>query len=513
MRRNPSEPATDPVLTYEDRGDVGYRKSLGNLQIQMIAIGGAVGVGLFLGIGQRLATAGPALILSYLVVSVVVYIIMRALGEMVLYRPTTGAWVSYAREFVSDRLAFMVGWIHVTLAAVSGIAEIAALAIYVQFWWPEVPGWIPSLTAALAVVGVNLLSVRLFGALELAASAVKVVAIVLFLLAGIVLVVAGDVFHAPTTASVSHLWDGGFAPGGALPLLVVLGGVVFSFSAIELVGVSAGEAVDPARAMPRAINSVVLRIGLFYLGSILVLSMVLPTDAYSGDESPFVTALASLHIPGIAGIMNFVVLTAAISGVNATLYGSVRVLRNLAAHGQAPRATVHLSGRGVPAGALLCVLGVYLLGIVLIYALGASAAFEVILSACAVFILFGWVVILVSHLGYRRAVARGRAHAVSFRLPGAPVTNAVALVFLLAVALYIMLDQTNPRWYYSLVAGVVILVGTNVGYEISRRHVHRHGLPAVAEAARTGARVTQPRAGTDPGVGTEPGREGRSDRS
>ncbi|GGC77996.1 L-asparagine permease [Tersicoccus solisilvae] len=478
MRFDPQAPATGPMPTYEDRGDAGYHRSLGSLQIQMIAIGGAIGVGLFLGVGARLAAAGPALILAYLVVGVVVYLMMRALGEMVVYRPTTGAWVSYAREFVSDRLAFMTGWIHVTLAAVAGVAEIAALAVYVQFWWPELPGWIPSLVAALAIVGCNLLSVRWFGAIETTASSVKVIAILLFLAAGIVLVVAGDVFHAPTTASVSHLWaNGGFAPNGLLPLLVVLGGVVFSFSAIETVGVSAGEAADPERSMPRAINSVVLRIGLFYIGSLIALSVLLPTDQYSGDESPFVTALASLHIPGIAGIMNFVVLTAAISGVNATLYSSVRVLRNLAAHGQAPRVTVRVSSRGVPAGALLSVLGVYLLGIVLIYALGASAAFEVILSACAVFILFGWISILVSHLGYRRAVAAGRAHAVHFRLPGAPVTTWVALAFLVGVALYVMFDQANPHWYYSLIAGVVILVATNVGYELSRRHVQRHGLP------------------------------------
>lgn len=492
MRLDPSEPATGPMPTYEDRGDVGYRKSLGNLQIQMIAIGGAIGVGLFLGVGQRLAAAGPALILAYLVVSVVVYLMMRALGEMVIYRPTTGAWVSYAREFVSDRLAFMTGWIHVTLAAVAGVAEIAALAVYVQYWWPDLPGWIPSLVAALTIVGCNLLSVKWFGAIELGASSIKVLAILLFLAAGVVLVVAGDVFHAPTTASISHLWaDGGFAPNGLLPLLVVLGGVVFSFSAIETVGVSAGEAADPARSMPRAINSVVLRIGLFYLGSILVLSLLLPADRYSGDESPFVTALASLNIPGIAGVMNFVVLTAAISGVNATLYSSVRVLRNMAAHGQAPRATVWVSSRGVPAGAILSVLGVYLLGIVLIYALGASTAFEVILSACAVFILFGWISILVSHLGYRRAVARGRAHAVDFRLPGAPATNVIALVFLGAVALYIMFDQSNPHWYYSLIAGVVIVVGTNVGYEISKRHVLRHGLPEVAATGDTAADDTE----------------------
>lgn len=477
MPFDPKEPATGPMPTYEDRGDEGYKKSLGNFQIQMIAIGGAIGVGPFLGIGQRLATAGPALVLSYLVVSVVVYLLMRALGEMVIYRPTTGAWVSYAREFVSDRFAYMTGWIYVVLAAVAGVGEIAALAVYVQFWWPEIPGWIPSLVAALVIVGCNLLSVKLYGFIETWAAMIKVLAILLFLIAGIILVVAGDIFNAPTVASVSNLWSEGFATSGVLALVVVMSGVVFSYSAIEIVGVSAGEAKDPERSMPRAINSVVLRIALFYIGSILVLSMLLPTAQYSGNESPFVTALGSLNIPALAGIMNFVVLTAAISGVNATLYACVRLLRNLAAHGQAPRVTATVSKRGVPSGALICLLGFYLLGIILIYALGAASAFEVVLSACAVFILFGWISIFVSHLGYRRKVARGEAHAVNFRMPGAPVTNYICLVFLIAVALYIMFDFSNPHWYYSLIAGVVIVVGTTIGFSASKRSVAKNGLP------------------------------------
>ena len=482
MPFDPKEPATGPMPTYQDRGDEGYKKSLGNLQIQMIAIGGAVGVGLFLGIGQRLAAAGPALILSYLVVSVVVYLLMRALGELVIYRPTTGAWVSYAREFVSNRFAFITGWIYVVLAAVAGVGEIAALAVYVQFWWPEIPGWIPSLVAAMVIVGCNLLSVRLYGHIETWAAFIKVLAILLFLAAGIILVVAGDVFNTPTVASVSNLWSEGFATGGVLVLVVVMSGVVFSFSAIEIVGVSAGEAKDPEKSMPRAINSVVLRIALFYIGSILVLSMLLPTSQYSGDESPFVTALASLNIPALAGIMNFVVLTAAISGVNATLYACVRLLRNLAAHGQAPKATAKVSHRGVPSGALICIFGFDLLGIILIYALGAAHAFEVVLSACAVFILFGWISIFVSHIGYRRQVARGQVRGVSFRLPGAPVTNYVCLAFLVLLSLYIMFDMTNPHWYYSLIAGIVILVGTNIGYEISKRHVAKHGLPELGRS-------------------------------
>lgn len=245
---------------------------------------------------------------------------MRALGEMVIYRPTTGAYVSYTREFVGDRLAFMTGWIYVSLAALAGIAEVAALAVYVEFWFPEVPGWIPSTIAALVIVGSNLRSVRIFGYIELWASAITVLAILCFLVAGVIIIALGSTGVVNTQADVANLWqNGGFTPKGILPLVIVMSGVVFSFSAIEIVGLSAGEASDPQKAMPRAINCVVLRLGLFYIGSILVLSMLLPTEAYGGDQSAFVTAIASFNIPGLASIMNFVVLTAAISGVNATL--------------------------------------------------------------------------------------------------------------------------------------------------------------------------------------------------
>lgn len=229
--------------------------------------------------------------------------------------------------------------------------------------------------------------------------------------------------------------------------------------------------------MPKAINSVVLRIAIFYIGSILVLSMLLPTSEYSGEQSPFVTALSSLNIPALAGIMNFVVLTAAISGVNATLYACVRLLRNLAAHGQAPEVMSKVSHRGVPSGALLCIFVFDLFGIVLIYALGAADAFEVVLSACSVFVLFGWISIFVSHLGYRRQVDRGQVAPVHFRMPGAPVTNYVCLTFLVVLSLYIMFDFSNPHWYYSLLAGVLIIVATTVGYEFSKRHVAKKGLP------------------------------------
>ncbi|MDI3403194.1 amino acid permease [Streptomyces cavernicola] len=473
----------EALSEYAEPGDDGFRQTLSNLQIQMIAIGGAVGVGLFLGLGERLRTAGPGLVFSYLVVSVVVYLLMRALGELVVYRPTTGAFVSYAREFVGPRFAHLTGWIYVTLGSLAAVAETAAVAVYAGYWFPDLPGWVPSVLALCLIAGSNLLTARAFGFIEVAASSVKIAAIVLFLAAGVLVIAFGDAAGVRNEASVTHLWaDGGLFPNGVWPAVIVMQAVVFSYSAIEIAGISAGEAKDPGGAMPKAIRSVVLRIGVFYLGSIVVLSMLLPTRRYSGAESPFVTALGSLGIPYLGGIMNFVVLTAAISGVNATLYASVRMLRNLAANGTAPRAAARMTKNGVPVGALLGIGTFCLAGLLLIFFAGAGNAFEITLHACAVCILFGWVAIFVSHLGFRREVAAGRIAPVAFRMPGAPWTDWLCLAALAAVFAAMVFDFSQPTWYYSLFAAVALLVVHNLTYEIATRrrtpHDSADGAPA-----------------------------------
>lgn len=468
---------------YEERGDVGYRRSLSNSQIQMISIGGAVGVGLFLGLGERLKEAGPALVLSYLAVSALVYLMMRALGEMVFYRPSTGAFVSYAREFVGPRFAHLTGWVYVTLGSLAGITEIAAISVYARYWFPDAPGWVPAVLALCVIVGSNLLAARAFGVIEFLASSVKVAAILLFLVAGVLAVVFG--FGAE--AGVANLWEGaGFFAHGLTSVFAVMPAVVFSFSAIEVVGISAGEAREPAATMPRAIRNVVVRIGVFYLGSIVVLCALLPTDRYSGAESPFVTALSSLGVPYLDGIMNLVVVTAAVSGVNATLYGTVRTLRNLAANGQAPGVTVWINRRGVPVGALVTIGGCYLIGALLIFFAGAGPVFEVALSSCAVCILIGWVSIFVSHLRFRRQVVLGLIPAPSFRMPGSPYTNWICLAALGAVFAHMVFDFSNEHWYFSLIAALLLLGGHTVSYEVSRRRTARRGLPDVRPLGERG---------------------------
>ena len=471
--------STDPPATrsnYVDLGDADFHKGLSNLHIQMIALGGAIGTGLFLGVGSRLAVAGPALIVSYLVAGALIYAMMRALGQMVLYRPTTGSFVSYAREFVSDRWSFLTGWIYVALCATAGCVEIAAIGVYVNFWFPELPGWIPALAALVVIIGVNLLAVKAFGIIELGASGIKVVAIIIFLIVGVAAVVLAA-FGRPlgeSVAALQNLWtEGGFAPNGMLGIVLVMQGVVFSFSGVEIVATSAGETATPQRTIPQAIRGVVARILIFYVGSVAVLAVLMPWHRYTAEESPFVTALASLGVTSLGGVMNFIVLTAAISGLNATIYSTVRMLRNLAANSRAPRFANYMNRHGSPAGSLLALSAVFLLGVILISFAGAMAAFEIVLGGVAVFVLFGWITIFVSHLGYLRKVRAGEVTAPAFRAGGAAV-DYVCLALLVGLALWMMFDTRNPHWYYSLCGAVILLGGLNIAYEIVRR---RHPMP------------------------------------
>lgn len=478
----PQDPPAETVepAAYVERGDAGYRKTMSNVQIQMISIGGAIGTGLFLGLGSRLNAAGPALLLAYAATGAVAYLLMRAIGELVMHRPTTGSFVSWAREFFGDRLAHLTGWIMVILGSLLGIVEVAAVSVYVQYWWPEIPAWIPALVAWMLIVGSNLFSARTFGFIEVGASSIKVAAILLFIGAGLLLVFLGGPMGLPTHASVGNLVSDGFFTHGVLVVALVSQGVVFSYSGVEISAVTAGEARNAREVMPKAIRSIVFRIVVFYIGSVLVLSMLLPTSAYSSDVSPFVTALSAFNLPWLGSVMNFVVLTAALSGINATLYATVRALRTLAANGDAPKAADRMNRRGVPVGALAGIGGFYFLGVLMTAFFGGASVFETALGASAVCILILWITIFACQLRLRRHQDTGRLPRVGFRMPGAPLTSWIGIATLGAVFLSMVLPGTSETWWMSLVGTGVLLGGITVGYEINRRRPSRR--PASAES-------------------------------
>ncbi|MFD6387546.1 amino acid permease, partial [Streptomyces nigra] len=327
----------------------GYERGLGSRQVQMIAIGGAIGVGLFMGAGANIAKAGPSIILMYALAGVVIFFIMRALGELLLYRPVSGSFAEYAREFLGPFFGFVTGWTYWLMWVVTGMAELTAAAIYVHFWFPEIPQWVSALVFLVVLFGVNLISVKIFGEVEFWFSMVKVTAIIGMIVIGLGVLTLGF-SDAGDTAAASNLWShGGFFPNGIGSSLMTLQGVMFAYLAVELVGVTAGESENPEKTLPKAINTLPWRIIVFYVGALLVILSVVKWTEFSAGESPFVHAFGKIGIPLAAGIVNFVVLTAALSSCNSGMYSTGRMLRDLASNSEAPQAFGRLNRRKTPA--------------------------------------------------------------------------------------------------------------------------------------------------------------------
>ena len=443
----------------------GYRTALKARHLQMIALGGAIGTGLFMGAGGRLNAAGPLLAVSYLVCGVFAFFILRALGELVIHRPSSGSFISYAREFFGERLAFAAGWLYLLNWGMTAIVDSTAVALYVHYWsaFRVVPQWLLALIALVVVVGLNLVSVRLFGEMEFWFSLVKVAALALFLVIGVVFLAAGWQTDQGPTGIPMLAALGGFAPEGVLPAVIVMQGVVFAYASIELVGTAAGETENPEKVMPRAVNSVILRIAVFYVGSVLLLALLLPYTVYRAGESPFVTFFSHVGGPDVGAVagsaMNFIVITAAVSGLNAGLYSTGRVFRSLAASGAAPRATGRMSRRGVPVVGIL-VTAVFALAGVLLNAVVPGQAFEIVLNMSALGIIAAWATIILCQLRLYRLSRRGLVERPSFRLFGAPYTSYLTLSFLASVVVLMAFDYPTGTW---TVASLGVLIPALIG--------------------------------------------------
>jgi L-asparagine permease len=471
----PADDAVGPGLTAgppADAGDAGYSKDLKARHINMIAIGGAIGTGLFLGAGGRLNSAGPALALAYLVCGVFAFFVVRALGELVVYRPSSGSFVSYAREFLGEKGAYVAGWMYFVNWSTTGIADITAVALYTHYWsmFSDIPQWVLALAALAVVLLVNLISVKYFGEMEFWFAIVKVATLVAFMLVGVFLLVTQhDV--GGTTPGLSVITDnGGFLPHGVLPVVLVMQGVVFAYASLELVGTAAGETAEPRKVVPRAVNSIMWRVGLFYVGSVVLLALLLPGSVYSGDESPFVTVLSRIGVPAAGDVMNLVVLTAAMSSLNSGLYSTGRILRSMAAAGSAPRFTGVMNRNQVPYGGILLTGAVCVLGVGLNY-LMPGQAFEIVLNVASLGIISTWVIIMICHLVFVRRAKAGLLRRPDFRLWGSPVTEIVTIAFLVSVLVLMWGDPEVGRKTLLLVP--VIAAALVAGWFVVRHRVTR----------------------------------------
>ncbi len=445
--------------------DAGYSHTLKPRQIRMIGIGGAIGTGLFLGAGARLQLAGPALALVYLVCGAFSFFILRALGELVMYRPTSGSFVSYAREFLGEKGSFVVGWMFYLNWAMTGIVDITAVALYMHYWgtFDGVPQWVFALVALAFVGSMNMVAVKWFGEMEFWFSLVKVAALIIFLLVGTSFLVMGHAVagHVPGLHLIAE--NGGIFPHGIMPAIVIVQGVVFAYAAIELVGTAAGEAENARQVLPGAINSVMGRIALFYVGSVILLVTLLPWTAYHAGVSPFVIFFGALGVPYIGTVMNIVVLTAALSSLNSGLYSTGRVLRSLAMGGSAPPFVLRMNAAKVPYGGILVTLVIYAFGVVLNYLLPAQV-FEIVLNIASLGVIATWGIIVICQMKLRQAQNSGEIARVSFRMPLAPFMSWATLVFLLGVLVLMAFDYPDGTFTIAALPLVLILLG--IGWRV-----------------------------------------------
>ncbi|WP_276849241.1 amino acid permease [Corynebacterium pyruviciproducens] len=449
---------TSQSSQHVDKADKGYNKALKPRHMQMIAIGGSIGTGLFLGAGGRISMGGPALAFAYALCGLFAFFMIRALGELTIYRPSSGAFVSYAREFQGEGGAYATGWLFFLDWSVTVMADITAVALYVHYWsiFTSIPQWILAFGALAIVFVLNLLSVKVFGELEFWFALIKVAAIVIFMIIAIIFIVTGN-STAGYEPGIQLIRDnGGLFPEGFAPMVTLALGVVFAFGGTEMVGVAAGEAENVRAVMPKAVNSVMWRIALFYIGSVFLLIMVMPYDAYSSNESPFVTFFSAIGVPHAGDIMNLVVLTAAMSSLNAGLYSTGRTLRSLAVAGSAPKLAAKMNKNHVPAGGIAITAGLGLVGVLINYVYPTDA-FNIVMNLAGIGIAGTWMSIMVSHWIFVRRAARGEVQRPDFKLFWAPVTNFLTLAFLALIIVAMWVQDTAGKITISTFVVLAIL--------------------------------------------------------
>lgn len=431
------------------------QRGLKNRHVQLIAIGGAIGTGLFLGSGHSIALAGPSILFAYMITGTICFLMMRALGELLLSNTNYHTFVEFIQEYMGDKIAFITGWTYWFCWVSVAMADITAVGMYVQFWLPYIPLWVPSAVVLVLLVLMNLFTVRLFGELEFWFALIKVAAIIALILVGLYFIVQGH----PTTngvASFSNIWShGGWFPKGISGFIQSFQMVVFAFACIEMVGLTAGETKDPHKVLPKAINSIPLRIILFYTCSLAVIMSIFPWDVVNPNKSPFVEVFMTVGVVGAASLVNFVVLTSAASAGNSGIFSTSRMLYALAKKSHAPEFLESLTRKHVPANALL--LSALIIGLVIALQYVLPEAIFVLISSIATFcFLYIWSVLVICHMRYRKR--RPDLAAVSvYKMPLFPILNYLVLAFFAFVIVTLALNPTTrvalfvtPFWFILL---------------------------------------------------------------
>ncbi|WEV54845.1 amino acid permease [Leuconostocaceae bacterium ESL0723] len=445
-------------------------RDLSSHQMQMIALGGTIGVGLFMGSASTIKWTGPSVLLAYMLAGLVLYIVMRALGEMLYVDPAVGSFANYATRYIHPVAGYVTVWANVFQWLTVGISETIAVGLYLNYWWPGIPDWVTGIIVLVTLTAANLVTVKAYGSLESWFSLIKVLTIVFMIILGFLIILFGVGNHGHPLG-FSNIWShGAFFAGGFKGFMFALSIVITSYQAIELIGITAGEAANPQEAIVKAIKSIVARIIIFYIGSIFVIITIYPWNRLAEVGSPFVETFARVGITAAAGIINFVMLTAAISALNSGIFSSSRMLYTLAMDRELPSFFLKLSKHRVPSVSVLAMSAGILLGIILNAVLpmfwhGSSSIFVLVYSASTLPGMVPWFVILISEIRFRQQNPDLMANH-PFKAPFSPISNYFAIAVLLITLVFMAI---NPETRGPLAVGFVFLLLVVVYYFFKHR--------------------------------------------
>ncbi|AEP85506.1 amino acid permease [Bacillus spizizenii] len=443
-------------MTKDNINQQKLERGLKNRHIQLIAIGGAIGTGLFLGSGKSIHFAGPSILFAYMITGIICFLIMRSLGELLLSNLNYHSFVDFVQDYLGDMAAFITGWTYWFCWISIAMADLTAVGLYTQYWLPGVPQWVPGLIALIILLIMNLATVKLFGELEFWFALIKVIAILALIVIGLVMIFKG--FSTSTgVSSFTNLWShGGMFPNGMHGFILSFQMVVFAFVGIELVGLTAGETENPEKVIPKAINNIPVRVLLFYIGALLVIMSIYPWNVINPSESPFVQVFVAVGIVGAASIINFVVLTSAASACNSAVFSTSRMVYSLAKDHNAPESMAKLTPRKVPRNALFFSAIVILIGVTLNYIM-PEGVFTLITSISTVCFIYIWGITVICHMKYRKTRPE-LAKTNKFKLPLYPFTNYLILAFLAFILVVLALAQdtrvslfVTPVWFILLI--------------------------------------------------------------
>ena len=432
-------------------------RGLKNRHVQLISIGGAIGTGLFLGSGKTIQLTGPSILLSYTITGCVIFLIMRALGELMLSNLNYHSFLDFIAAYLGKKAAFVTGWTYWFCWIAIAMADLTATGMYVSYWLPDIPQWLPEMIALVLLLGLNLVAVGLFGELEFWFALIKVVAIIALIVTGAFMIVTSFKTSAGHV-TIRNLWShGGFFPKGAGGFVLSFQMATFAFCGVELVGLIGGETSDPQSVLPKAINTIPVRIILFYLGSLFMIMSIYPWTSLSADQSPFVQVFSEIGIAAAASIVNLVVLSSAMSACNSAIYSTSRMVRSLAQEGSAPSRFKKLTKNRVPGNALVFSTLVIFLAVIMNFFV-PSHIFTMISSIATICFIFIWGMIVYTHMRYRKTQPELAAKN-TFKLPLFPYANYIVFAFLAFVLFVLALAADtrealifSPVWFIALLA-------------------------------------------------------------